>query len=378
SGIRLGAYPGCRVLAAKDGQVFYDKSFGTLDYRSGEEVTSSTLYDVASITKVVSTTLCVMKLYEEGKLDVNSTLGSYLDIPAENDYHDIVIRDMMSHCAGLVPWIPFWQSTMENGKPDTALYRTSPADHFSAQVADDLYLLDSYRDSIMTRILATPVSADHNYRYSDLGYYFLQRIIEKITGKGLDEYVAETYYRPMGLFNTGYRPLDWATEDRIAPTEDDHNFRGSELRGYVHDQGAAMQNGVAGHAGIFSTAQDIAAIMQMLLNGGEYAGQKFLTSETIDYFTTAHYAGNRRGIGFDKPAMSPGSGPTCPQASLAGFGHTGFTGTMCWADPDSGIVFVFLSNRVHPNADNKKLQDLNIRTEIQEELYNAFGISPRD
>jgi beta-N-acetylhexosaminidase len=378
SGIRLGAYPGCRVLAAKDGRVFYDKSFGTLDYRTGVKVDENTLYDVASLTKVLSTTLCVMKLHEEGKLDVNGTLGQYLDIPEESDYSAIVLRDMMAHCAGLVPWIPFWQATMADGKPDPSLYRSTPDSLYNIEVAHGLYLLGSYRDSIMTRILATPVSADHNYRYSDLGYYFLQRIIEKITGMGIDRYAGETFYRPMGLYNTGYCPLSWADSSRIAPTEDDRLFRGSELCGHVHDQGAAMQSGIAGHAGIFSTAQDVAAIMQMLLNGGQYAGQKLLTEQTIRYFTAAHYPGNRRGIGFDKPAAQPGTGPTCAQASLSGFGHTGFTGTMCWADPDSGIVFVFLSNRVHPDAGNKKLQDLNIRTQIQEEIYEAFGITRRE
>jgi len=377
SGIRLGAYPGCRVLAAKDGKVFYDKAFGMLDYTSREPVTSATVYDLASITKIASSTLCAMKMVDDSLLDVNKTLGDYLEIPAGNDYRNITIKAMMSHCAGLTPWIPFWQKTVNDGGLRKNLYHTISDSLYNNEVAEGIYMLSSYRDSIFSQIISTPLSADKSYKYSDLGYYFLQRIIEKQTGMTEDEYVLHNFYEPMGLQSIGYEPLRRMEKKVIAPTENDQAFRKQKLQGHVHDQGAAMMGGVAGHAGVFSNAQDLAALMQMMMDGGEYGGQRFLSKETIDLFNSIHFSGNRRGIGFDKPTRSINSGPTSNEVSMNSFGHTGFTGTMCWADPDAGIVYVFLSNRVHPDAENKKLQDLNIRTEIQEAVYEAFGIPDR-
>ncbi|MFM9985725.1 MAG: glycoside hydrolase family 3 N-terminal domain-containing protein, partial [Flavobacteriales bacterium] len=372
SGITKGAYPGCRVLVAKDGRVVYDKAFGTLDWKENEKVELNTVYDLASITKVASSTLAAMKLVDEGKLDVNKTLGDYLPIPAENEYSKVVIKNMLSHCAGFTPWIPFYSSTISDGKLDPSIYSQKQDSVYNERVCDGLYIRREYRDSIFQQIIRTPLGTERNYKYSDLGYYFIQRIVENATGKSIDEFVSQTYYGPMGLNSIGYKPLENIEKERIAPTEDDQTFRHQHIRGDVHDQGAAMMGGVAGHAGLFSTAQDLAVIMQMLNNGGEYGGQRYISKETIALFNTRHFAGNRRGLGFDKPSLTPGSGSTCRQASGTSFGHTGFTGTMCWADPDQNIVYVFLSNRVNPNAENKKLQDLNIRTEIQEEIYKAF------
>lgn len=373
SGITSGAYPGCRVLVAKNGNVVYDKSFGTLDSQTKEKVTESTVYDLASITKVASSTIAAMKLVEEGKLDVNKTLGDYLQFPAGNAYAQVTIKNMLSHCAGFTPWIPFYTKTISKGTLDTKIYKTSAQEGYSLQVADGIYILDSYRDSIFNQIIQTPLSSDKSYKYSDLGYYFIQRIVEKQSGMSLDAFVAQHFYNPMGLSSIGYQPLKRMKAEVIAPTENDKSFRSQHIRGHVHDQGAAMMGGVAGHAGLFSTAQDLAAIMQMLMDNGEYGGKKYLSPETIQLFNTRHFSGNRRGLGFDKPSLSPGHGSTCREASANSFGHTGFTGTMCWADPDSGLVYVFLSNRVNPDAENKKLQDLNIRTDIQEEIYKMWG-----
>lgn len=373
NGIKQGAYPGCRVLVAKNGNVVYDKSFGITDSISKTKVNEQTIYDLASITKVASSTLAAMKLVDEGKLNVDKTLGDYLNIPSDNEYSKIVIKDMLSHTAGLTPWIPFYQKTLLNGQLNPAIYKTKSQEGYTNQVADSIFILDSYKDSIYNKILSTPLNKNKTYNYSDLGYYFLQKIIEQTTGESIDKFVRETFYEPLGLSSMGYLPLERISAERIAPTENDISFRKQLIKGYVHDQGAAMMGGVAGHAGLFSSAQDLAVIMQMLNNGGTYGGKTYLKKETINAFNKRYFSGNRRGLGFDKPALTSGKGPTCKEASAMSFGHTGFTGTMCWADPKNGLVYVFLSNRVNPNAENKKLQSLDIRTDIQEEIYRIWG-----
>jgi beta-N-acetylhexosaminidase len=373
SGITLGAYPGCRVLVAKNGNVVYDKAFGTLDWKAKQKVGLQTIYDLASITKVAGSTLAAMKLVDDSLLDINKTLGDYLPIPANNEYSKICIKNMLSHCAGLTPWIPFYQQSMENGELKPGIYTNKADATHQMEVAKGIYILDSYRDSIFNAILHTPLSNDKSYKYSDLGYYFIQRIVEKQTGKSLDVYLKENFYEPLGLSTMGYTPLNKFEVTRIAPTEKDEVFRKQQIQGHVHDQGAAMMGGVAGHAGLFSNAQDLAVVMQMLMDEGVYNGQRYLTAETIRLFNTRHFDGNRRGLGFDKPSLTPGHGSTCREADTSSFGHTGFTGTMCWADPKNGLVYVFLSNRVNTDAENKKLQELNIRTEIQKEMYRVLG-----
>lgn len=372
-GINAGAYPGCRVILAKNGYVVYDKAFGHLDYDKSEKVTLNTVYDLASVTKLVSSTLCAMKLVDQGLLDIHKTLGDYLPIPKDNPYHKVEIAAMMSHTAGFTAWIPFYQKTMNGDDLNASIYRKSAEPGFTYQVANDMYIADNYGDVMFETILKTPISSEKTYKYSDLGYYFMQRIIEKQTGVTLDEYVKSSFYEPMGLQTIGYNPLKTMNASYIAPTEDDGVWRDQHVRGFVHDQGAAMLGGVAGHAGIFSNAQDVAAIMQMLLNGGSYAGKQLLTKETIDEFNHRHFPNNRRGIGFDKPSLTPGSGSTCKEASALSFGHTGFTGTMCWADPETQMVYVFLSNRVNPDAENKKIQTMDIRTKIQAVAYSVLG-----
>lgn len=373
SGVMHGAYPGCRVLAAKDGWVVYDKSFGSLDWNSTEQVTENTIYDLASITKVASTTLGLMKLVDEGKLDVNDSLGKYLPIPKDNPYYSVQIKAMLSHTAGFTAWIPFYTRTLASGNLDTTIYKTSSTPGFTTQVANGIFIRDNYRGEMLAEIISTPNSADKSYKYSDLAFYFGQWLVEGLSGQSLDTYVDQNFYTPMGLHSIGYNPLKKFELNDIAPTEDDKIFRKQHVRGYVHDQGAAMTGGVAGHAGLFSTAQDLAAIMQMLMDGGIYRGNRLISEETIKLFNTRHFTGNRRGLGFDKPAFKRNTGSTSPEASNASFGHTGFTGTMCWADPLTGIVYVFLSNRVDPDAENRKLLQMDIRTKIQSEIYHVLG-----
>jgi beta-glucosidase-like glycosyl hydrolase/CubicO group peptidase (beta-lactamase class C family) len=372
-GIMEGAYPGCRVLVAKDGNVLYDKAFGSLNWNDSEPVSQNTIYDLASITKVAAGTLAAMKLTDKGLLDVNKKLGDYLSIPATNPYASVIIKDMLAHTAGFTAWIPFYTKTLKNGIPDPEIYRPISEPGFTTQVAQELYIRDDYKQKIFNQILETPIGVDKSYKYSDLAFYFVQHLVEEISGVSLEQFVNREFYEPMALATIGYRPTERFNREVIAPTENDRTFRQQHIHGFVHDQGAAMQGGIAGHAGLFSNAQDLAAIMQMLMNGGVYGGKRYLSEQTIDLYNTRHFQGNRRGLGFDKPAFTRNTGSTCPEASSSSFGHTGFTGTMCWADPETGIVYVFLSNRVNPDAENKRIQALDIRTKIQHEAYRVLG-----
>ena len=379
-GIAEQAYPGCRVLALKDGQLFYDKSFGHLTYEEKTPVTEETIYDLASITKVAASTFSLMRLQDEGKINVDYNLCDYLDICDTSDYYNMNLTEMLSHHARLKSWIPFYLQTIEDGSPNPDLYRKSKGGGFTTEVAKGLYINDNYRDSIYDRILNTALRSKREYKYSDLGYYFVQDIIERHTGNQLESFVDSAFYKPLGLESMGYLPLNSHDKNTIAPTEYDMKFRKQLVHGHVHDPGAAMMGGVGGHAGLFSNGYDLALLMQLFMSGGEYAGTQYISESTLDYFTQCHFCDedNRRGIGFDKPTYELDRGPTCNSASLDSFGHSGFTGTLAWADPEHGIVYVFLSNRIYPNSDNRKLLKMDIRTRIQQVIYDAFDIPDRE
>lgn len=372
-GINEGAYPGCQIVAAKDGKVFYRKNFGHLDYSKKQTVNHETIYDLASITKIASSTISLMHLTDLQILDVNKKLVDYLPERVNGTPHgNLVLKSILTHQAGFTPWIPFWKKTMDGNSWNTNYYSQTQKTGFDYKVADGLYMRNDYRDSLFKVIFAHNLSPNQGYKYSDLGYYFMQEIIEQNTAKRLDQFTRSTFYAPMGL-GTRYNPLEAYGKNNIAPTEDDKLFRKQLIHGYVHDQGAAMVGGVAGHAGLFSNATDLAALMQMLLNGGSYGGLNFLSPEVIKQFTKCQYCGtNRRALGFDKPVKG-GGGPTCDLASAESYGHTGFTGTIAWADPTTGINYVFLSNRVYTDAENKKIITMGTRTEIQKVIYQALN-----
>jgi len=372
NGIKAGAYPGCQIVLAKDGKVFYEKSFGYYMYDSAQAVTNSTVYDIASVTKIAASTISLMRLEDEKQFSLDSTLSSYLPgLVGGTPYEKIKLKDMMAHQAGFSPWIPFYTKTLVGKKPDTLIYSKVPNDSMGLHVADSLYMLNSYQDSMYARILGTDLKAK-KYKYSDLGYYFVKRIIEDKSDNALDEYVLTNFYGPMGLRSMRYNPLRHYDRALIAPTELDNYYRHQLVRGYVHDMGAAMTDGVGGHAGVFTNATDLAALMQMLLNKGIYGGERYLSEAVIKRYTSCqHCPSNRRGAGFDRPVTSLDGGPTCNLVSLKSYGHSGFTGTQVWADPEYGINYVFLSNRVYPSAENWKLVKMGIRTEIQRVVYEA-------
>ena len=375
--INQKAFPGCQILIAKDDKVFINKSYGFHTYKNVQEVLNSDVYDLASITKIASTIPSLMKLVDENKFSLQANLGYYLNVQNSNK-HNLLIKDILAHQASLQPWIPFYKKTLSKDsalntlKLRDTLYSKFRSLEFPIEVADSVFLHYSYPDSIMQQIIDSDLLEKSEYIYSDLGFYLMKPIIENITNTSLEEFTRKSFYDKLGMENLGYLPRKRLAFDRIIPTENDFVFRGQLLKGYVHDMGAAMLGGVAGHAGLFSNANDLAKLMSMYLNHGEYAEEKFLSKNVINRFTSCQFCtlDNRRGAGFDKPALShQEGGPTCKCVSDLSFGHSGFTGTLSWVDPETKIIYIFLSNRIHPDASNKKLLDLNVRTNIMELIF---------
>ncbi len=372
-GITEKAYPGCQVVAIKDGKLFFQKSYGTYTYDSASpKITDQTIYDLASITKISSSCLALMKLNSEQKFDYKKTLGYYLPEVAGSDKSDLVIEDVLTHQAGLMAWIPFYLKTMDKqGNYKPGYYDDKRSAKYPVQVAKNLYAAKWVADTMFSRILRSKPEEKGKYLYSDLGYYFMQRIIEQLTSTPQEIYVEENFYKPMGLGLT-YRPLDKYKLEQIAPTENDTKFRKQVVHGYVHDPGAAMLGGVAGHAGLFGTAKDLALLMQMYLDKGVYAGVRYLDSNVVKDFTNYHFPNNRRGLCFDKPEPDPKKdSPVTDLCSPESYGHSGFTGTFTWIDPKNKLIVVFLSNRVYPDAEENKLAKLGIRGKIHRAFYEA-------
>ena len=348
-GIAKKAYPGCQVLAMQNGRLLYRKAFGHLTYDSNSPaVTMNTIYDIASCTKMVSTTLAVMKLVETGKVRLNDPLSRYLPYLKHTDKEKITILQALSHMGRLKAFDTYWKK---------------------ASTADDPLA------SVIEQVTSTPLLAKSEYVYSDLGFILLGQMVQQVSGQRLDIFVERHFYGPMGMKQTHYNPMEHGVDSNlIAPTEMDNHYRHRLVRGVVHDENAYAMGGVSGHAGVFSTADDLAKVLQMLLDGGVYNGKRYLKKETIEIFNQRHFAmqGCRRGLGFDKPLIHGLGGSCCDEASQNSFGHTGFTGTMVWVDPECGLIYVFLSNRVHPNATPNKLAQMNIRTRVQSELYRVL------
>ncbi|MCR4659026.1 MAG: serine hydrolase [Bacteroidales bacterium] len=344
-GIASKAYPGCQIVVMHKGRLVMSRSYGQLSYDAdADSVTNQTVYDLASLTKITATTLAMMKLVDGGRVKLDDPLSRYLPYLKNTDKEKITIREAMSHIARLKAFDSYWQRT-------------------------------SNRDSIFQLIAESKLNSARKYLYSDLGFILLSDLVEKVTGMPLDMYVERHFYIPMGLQSTHFNPISKGVDiERIAPTEID-TLRGV-IRGYVHDPNAYALGGVSGHAGLFSTAEEVALIMQMLLNGGELDGHRYISSAIVDTFTSRHYVNldNRRALGFDKVTFKPSTASTpAPEASQESFGHTGFTGTMAWADPKNELVFVFLSNRVHPIATPNKLAKMNIRTDLHSFLYQDIN-----
>jgi len=367
--------PGIQLLVARKGKVIYEKCFGHHTYNKTTKVKLNDLYDVASLTKILATLPLLIELVDQGVIQLGSTLGELLPVYKGSNKESITVQEMLSHYAQLKPWIPFYVSTLDSitQKPNPTFYKSNQTKEFSIQVSKDLYLRNDFKDSIQSKIIESELLDKKKYRYSDMPYYMLKSIIEKQYSQPLDELVQQRLFKSLGANLSTYKPLEKFSIQQLVPTEIDDYFRYDKVQGYVHDMGAAMQGGVGGHAGLFSNTNDTAKLMQLYLQKGVYGNKRYFSSHTFDKFNTCHYCDqdNRRGIGFDKPQLED-EGPTCGCLSMRSFGHSGFTGTYAWADPDKEIVYVFLANRTFPKSDANRLLKENIRTEIQRLIYESI------
>lgn len=314
-----------------------------------------------------------MRLSDEGKFDINQKLAYYWSELDSTNKKDIKIKDVLAHRAGLKAWIPFYLRTKDKETDElyTDIYSKTYSGKFCHKVDENLYMSDDYVDVMYQRIYDSKLKTDKKYRYSDLGYYIFYKIVEDLTGESFDKYLEQTFYSPLGANFVCFNPLEKYELSQIVPTENDYKFRKKIVHGYVHDYGAAMLGGVAGHAGLFANANDLAKILQMYLQGGYYGGDKYLNGSTITTFTKKQFKKNRRGLGFDRRGKD-GKGPACKATSDNSYGHTGFTGCMVWIDPEYELVYIFLSNRIHPDIENKKINELNVREKVQAMIYEAI------
>ncbi len=373
------AFPGCVILAAKDGKIVYHKAFGQYKYEPSEPVTLESIYDLASVTKISATTVAVMKLYEDDKIGLDKKISTYLPYLKGTNKANLLVKDVLLHQAGLIPFIQFYKETLTaSGLPNPSIYATAYSPEFPQRVASGMFIRKDWRDTLHKRIVDSRLGAKNAYVYSDLDFIFLGEIVEAVTKMPLDKYMHDSFYAKMNMATTGFLPLTHFSKEHIVPTENDNFFRQQLLTGDVHDEGASMFGGVAGHAGLFSDAYDLAKLYQMLLNGGELNGRRFLDLETIRLFTAYQSKFSRRGYGYDKPEKDNATRKEPYPSSLASpqtFGHTGYTGTCVWTDPKNNLIYIFLSNRVYPTRENSKLSTLLVRSKIQDAIYKAVGMN---
>lgn len=368
--------PGGQVLIARYGKVVYHKSFGYHTYDKKQKVKLTDLYDLASVTKILGGLPMIMKSEEMSLFNLETTLGEFLPYLKGSNKDTITMKEALSHVGKIKPWIPYYLETVDSISkiPFSNLYRTTKSKEFSIKVAENLFLINSYTDSIYKKIAEAPQLTEEGYKYSGLLFYLFKKYLKDTFHKEMDELNTKNFYKPLGAETLTYNPLEKFNATEIAPTEIDNYYRHQTLRGDVHDMGAAMMNGVSGNAGLFSNSNDVAKIMQMYLQKGFYGGKRYFESKTIDKFNHRYYEKDsiRRGLGFDKPSLNPEIKASSKYASANSFGHSGFTGTFAWVDPDNGILYVFLSNRVYPIMSNNKLGEKDIRSEIHNLIYEAI------
>jgi beta-N-acetylhexosaminidase len=372
-------FPGCEVLVARRGKIIYEKQFGGLSYRTSDRVNTETIYDLASLTKVSATLQAVMLLYDRQQIDLDAKASQYLPELSGTTKQNFTVRDLLMHRSGMISFYPsLWERTKTSAGGLLPEYYSSKADtSYYLQVAPKLFAKGALRDSVWKWVVQSPMNnrkerAGYGYLYSDLGFLTLQKIVEKITGQPLDIFVSSNIYEPLGLSYLGFNPLRRFSEKQIAPTEQDYRFRGQLLQGTVHDQMAAVVGGVSGHAGLFGTARDLAVLLQMNLWKGNYGGTTFYQPATVPLFSRVYDESHHRGLGWDKAPRDGNSSYVSAQASVNSFGHTGFTGTMVWVDPEEDLVFIFLSNRVNPDPENTNITTQRTRRKIQDVVYSSL------
>ena len=375
--IEKKAIPGCQVLVAKNNQIIFNKAYGQVAGEGSAKVDLETVYDLASVTKIAATTVSIMKLVEEGKVYLDKTIGDYLPWVRGNEKEKITIKDLLLHQAGLYPYIKFYESLLEkDGQFKAGLVSMAEDNTHHTMITPSKFLVDSWIDSLHNKILESPITNPGKYVYSDNDFIFLGAIVEQVAGMSLNAFATKNLYAPLGMKSTGFLPLQKKSIEKIAASEIDNYYRYELIQGAVHDEGASVMGGIAGHAGLFSNANDLAKMYLMLLNKGQWEGNTYFNANTIDLFTSYQTENSRRGLGFDKPEKNNATEKIpypCLSASPSTFGHTGFTGTCVWADPDKKLLFIFLSNRVYPTRDSKVYNALNIRSKIQEGLYTLLN-----
>ncbi len=377
-GLNAKAYPGASVLVAKDGKVIFQKTYGYHTYDQSQTVKANDVYDLASITKISTSLPALMAMQDQGKFNLDMTLGQLMPKWKKSNKKDLIMRDILTHQARLRAWIPFWKEIAQN--PDGTWKPKTFEDHFSKkfpiQVAEKLFLHKDFSKMLIKAIEESPLNEKTGYVYSDLSYYLYPQIIKRLTGQDFEDFLKENFYAQLGANSLTYNVARIRPLTQIVPTEYDSLFRKELIHGRVHDEGATMLNGISGHAGLFGNANDLAKLIQMYLNGGYYGGKRYLQEKTLKEWTSYPFAvevNARRGVGFDKPDRKRKGISAAPSASEQSFGHSGFTGTFTWADPKTGILYVFLSNRVYPTRNNSKISDLNIRTQLGEVIISSLG-----
>jgi CubicO group peptidase (beta-lactamase class C family) len=377
--INQKAFPGAQLLVAKKGKIIFHKTYGFHTYDSVQKVAKDDIYDLASVTKIVGPLPALMKLYEEGKMDLDAPFSNYwTSWKNRKDKKDITLRELLSHQAGMNPYIVFLSEVLKNGKPKNRFIKKGSEKRYSKKVYNNLYVKNRFNKKVFRKIKRSKVSNDKTYQYSGLASLIYPTLIEKITGENYEDYLNKNFYKPLGCEVLGYNPLSKDFKNNIVPTELDSLFRKDYVKGYVHDENAALLGGISGNAGLFATALDLGKYMQMLLQKGTYDGTQYFKPSTVDAFTKIQYPdnNNRRGLGFDKPiirndTLSIKEAYPAPQVSPESFGHSGFTGTFVWADPANDIVFIFLSNRVYPTRSHTNIYNLNVRPKLQQVFYTS-------
>lgn len=372
NGIKEKAYPGCQILVAKGGKIVYNRCYGRQTYDANAPLMdTNTVYDLASVTKVSATNMAVMMLVDQGKIGLDDPLSRWLPYLKHTNKSKITVRQALSHCARLKAYDSYWKDATTGND----LYRGDNPPEGYVAIGDKVYIKSSYRADLLKQIAKSDLQKKAGYVYSDLGFILLGDLVQQVSGQSLDIFMEKNFYKPLGMRNTTFQPLQHGINiNRIAPTEVESNFRNQLIRGYVHDPNAAAMGGVSGHAGLFSTGNDLVKLYQMMLDKGKAGNKQYVSAKTFDTFNSRHFAdkSNRRALGFDKPAISGKSSHVSNYASQSSFGHTGFTGIMVWVDPKYDLIYIFLSNRVHPSASPNKLSSMNIRTDIQELIYKSF------
>lgn len=381
NGIINQAFPGAQLLIAKNGNIIFHEAYGYHTYDSIQKVELDDLYDLASVTKILGPLPAIMKLVDEGKLELDKPFSTYWKPwKHRKDKQDITLRELLAHQSGLVPYIVFLNKTIKNnGRFKKRYLRIKPSKNFTNVAFEGIYVNNKFNKKMYRMINRSKVSEEKTYRYSGLSFFIFPKVIHQITGIPYEQYLKMHFYKPMGMNTFGFLPSTMSFLNKMVPTEIDTMYRKTVTQGWVHDENASLLGGISGNAGLFGTADDISKIMQMYLQFGLFNGKRYINEDTVKEFSSVQYAENNniRGLGFDKPflnnhELSINEAYPAPQVSAASFGHSGFTGTFVWADPDNQLVYIFLSNRVYPSRENRNLYTLNIRTSIQQIFYKAI------